>query len=93
LQKLEGILSIADKAARQRALEQYARNLRVDVGRARRLAGDFDEDVLTVLIYDALKNVQQRHSAATGLLIGAVFLTLMGVAVIFLLARLMAGLK
>jgi hypothetical protein len=88
MNRLEEILKIADCKKRQEQLVNYARALNVNPTRARKPNGEWDEDVLTLLIYDAGQVKKTQKFQKVGLIVGAVFLTLMGVALISFLAKL-----
>jgi len=88
--KLDELLKMEDRVARQKAMLEFARALKVDSFRARKEDGDLDEDVLTVLIYDADLQKSSVRTQNTGLLVGAVLVALMVIAAIYLLARLLA---
>ncbi len=91
MSRLEELLKIADSSARQKAMLDYARSLKADSFRAKKENGVLDEDILTVLIYDAERKRDTMRTQNTGLLVGAVIVTLMVVAAIYLLSRLLPG--
>jgi len=89
--RLDELLKMEDRVARQKAMLEYSRALKVDSARARNEDGDLDEDVLTVLLYDAQQKKSSVRTQNTGLLVGAVIVALVVIAAIYLLARLLAG--
>lgn len=89
LNRIESLLRIEEKSARQKALLGYARLLKINVSRAEKRNGEIDEDVLTVLIHDAERSRSTRRTVNTGFIAGALFVAAVALAVIFLLVRLM----
>ena len=91
MSKLEELLKIGDRSARRKALLEHARGLKIDSARARKENGELDEDVLTVLIYDAQQKKSSVQTQNTGLLAGAMIVFVMVIAAIYILAKLLAG--
>ncbi len=58
--RLDELLAVADKHGRQKAIADYARTLNVNVNKARKANGEFAEEELAILIFDAEKNRQKN---------------------------------
>lgn len=91
IQSLEKILKIEDKNVRSRALEDFGKSLKVHTDRAGKFDGSLDEDVLTILIHDAIKDLKTRRSQIMGLLLAGGLLILIGTALIIIMKNLLSG--
>lgn len=85
--KLEGILKIGDFTKRQQSLMDYAGSLNINITKVRKLNGDIDEDLLTVLIFNAERTRTMLRFGRTGFFVGVFFIFIMLIAVIFLFLK------
>ncbi len=89
MNKLEELLSICDKNERLSELIAYARSLAIDVKRVRDTQGEYNEERLIILIFDAehkIIRVDKKHfyilSGLGVILIGLVILTFLCIKIV-----------
>jgi hypothetical protein len=89
MSQLDEIFFMEDPARRQRALVEYARSLKVNIIKAKKDNGELDENVLAVMIYDALELNKSSKRQNAGLIIGGIFLLVVLGIIIYLAKRLL----
>jgi len=72
--KLGEIFKVEDPAKRTEQLVAYAKRLKVNVLKTKKENGDYSEDQLAVLIYDAEERQRQNQLSNIGLIMGALFI-------------------
>ncbi len=83
--KLEVISKIKDGQERRQALVEYAKILKVNFLHAERTGGEYSENELAVLIYNAERARRKLRVVRVGFFVPAFFILILLVVIIFLL--------
>jgi len=83
--KLEKLFDIEDAAGRQKAIIEYARSLKIKILSAKKDNGEYSENILAVLIYDAEKGRKELWLKNIFLVVGAIIVLVVMTIVIFAL--------
>ena len=84
MRRLEEIFKIEDEHKRQKMLVKYAKSLKINVFKAKKLNGEYSENELAVLIYNTEQSNKLAKSQMLGILIAGLLVLLAGVAAILL---------
>ncbi|MFA5260159.1 MAG: hypothetical protein WC450_02900 [Candidatus Omnitrophota bacterium] len=85
--KLEMIFQIEDEQERRKALVEYAKTLKVNFLHAQRTNGEYSENELAVLIYNAERTLKRTRILNVGFFVAAFFILVFLLVVLYVLVH------